>query len=125
MLTDTFAGRLEDEDSWPEDQWCVAWVDCYGTEGTKDYTARFTDLKAVTIVFTYPLSRKPRREFRSETGFTRAEIVECIRSGYRKLYAEEDLTGKWGIWGHDIGDLIIERVDLDDDTGVVSLSIGS
>ena len=56
-------------------------------------TARFTELKAVTIVFTYPLTREARLEFRSETGFTRAEIIECIRSGYRKIYAQER---KWG-----------------------------
>jgi len=61
----------------------------------------------------------------SETGFTRAEIIECIRSGYRKIYDENALTSKWGIWGHSIGDLMIERVEVDDDTGVVDLSIGS
>jgi hypothetical protein len=137
MLTDTFAGRLEDEDSWPEDQWCVAWVDSAGTEGIKDPSVRFTELKAVTIVFTYPLAREARIGFKSETGFTRAEIIECIRLGYRKIYAEDGERGpdlpcwmgapknKWGIWGHDIGDLMIESVDVDVDTGVVTLGIGS
>jgi hypothetical protein len=98
----------------------------------------FTELKAVTIVFEYPLTREARLEFKSETGFTRAEIIECIRAGYRKIYAEDggehspDLpcwmaapNSKWGIWGHDIGDLMIEGVDVDADTGIVDLCIGS
>ena len=134
---DAFAGRLADEDSWPEGQWCVAWVDCYGREGIKDPSARFTELKAVTIVFTYPLAREARLGFKSETGFTRAEIIECIRSGYRQIYAEDDELvldlpgstgepeGKWGIWGHDILDLMIEDVEIDEQTGVVSIGIGS
>lgn len=120
-----YARRLEDENSRDEDQWCAASVAGGGTTGIKDPGARFTEMKAVRIVFTYPLTRKAKLEFGSETGFTRAEIVECIRSGYRKIYAEEDLTGKWGIWGHCIADLMIERVEVDDDTGVVSLYVGS
>ena len=134
---DAFAGRLEDEDSWPEGQWCVAWVDNYGTEGIKDPSARFTELKAVTIVFDYPFSREARLGFKSETGFTRAEIVECIRSGYRQIFAEADELvfdlpgstgepeGKWGISNHDILDLMIEDVEIDEQTGVVSIGVGS
>ena len=67
-------------------------------DGIKDPGARFTELRAVTIVFRYPLTRKARLKSRSETGFTRAEIIECIRSGYRKIYAEEREESKWGIW---------------------------
>ena len=125
MATDNFAGRLEEEDSWDEDQWCAASVELGGTTGIKDPGARFTELKAVTIVFRYPLTRKARLKFRSETGFTRAEIIECIRSGYRRIYAEEREESKWGIWGHEMGNLLIESVEVDDDTGIVNLGIGS
>jgi hypothetical protein len=122
---DAFAGRLADQDSWPEDQWCMAWVDNYGTEGIKDPGARFTELKAVTIVFSYPLRREARFEFDSETGFTRSEIIECIRWGYRRIYADNALNNKWGNWGHNILDLMIEDVEIDEQTGVVSIGIGS
>ena len=103
-------------------------MDSAGAEGIKDPSARFTELKAVTIVFKYPLAREARIGFKSETGFTRAEIIECIRGGYRKIYAEERESApnsKWGIWGHDIGDLMIEGVDVDADTGIVHVCIGS
>ena len=140
LYADSFAERLAEEegDNLTEDEWCMAWVDANGTGGIKNPSARFTELKAVTIVFKYPLTREARFEFKSETGFTRAEIIECIRAGYRKIYAEDGggrisddscwmaaPGSKWGIWGHDIGDLMIDRVDVDADTGVVDLWIGS
>jgi hypothetical protein len=139
MFATNFADRLarEEVDYLTEDQWSETRVDDSGTRGIKNPDARFTELKAVTIVFDYPLTREARLEFKSETGFTRAEITECIRAGYRKIYAEDggELTpnlpcwlpapgSKWGIWGHSIDDLVIERVDVDDD-GMVELWIGS
>src|SRR3981081_1703795 len=45
-----------------------------GTRGIKNPGNRFAELKAVTIMFDYPPTRKARFEFKSETGFTRAEI---------------------------------------------------
>lgn len=139
MFADSFADRLADEegDNLTEDEWCGALVDDSGTKRIKNPSARFTELKTVTIVFTYPLTREARLDFKSETGFTRAEIVECIRAGYRKIYTEDGARpaglpcwlaapdSKWGIWGHDIGDLMIVRVDVDADTGIVELGINS
>jgi len=140
LYADSFAERLAEEegDNLTEDKWCMAWVDANGTGGIKNPSARFTELKALTIVFDYPLTREARLEFKSETGFTRSEIIECIRAGYRKIYAEDggeyapDLPcwmaapgSKWGIWGHSIVDLVIDRVDIDSDTGIVELWISS
>jgi hypothetical protein len=139
-FADSFADRLawEEGDDLTDDEWCRAWVDGNGTRGIKNPSARFTELQALTIVFKYPLTREARLEFKSETGFTRAEIIECIRAGYRKIYAEDggelapDLPcwmaapgSKWGIWGHSIGDLMVHRVDVDTDMGVVELSMSS
>jgi hypothetical protein len=140
MFADSFASRLavEEEDNVTEDRWCRTWVDGNGAERIENPSSRFTELKAVTIVFDYPLTREARLEFKSETGFTRAEIIECIRAGYRKIYAEDDDEraldlpcwmaspgSKWGIWGRNKGDLMIDRVDVDTDTGVVDLWISS
>lgn len=67
------------------------------------------------------------------TGFTRAELAKEISRIYHAVYAEEERTtkikiipierrekvlnrnktdGKYGIWGHDIGDLVLYRVEL-------------
>jgi len=77
-------------------------------------------------------------EWLDVTRFTRAEVIECIRAGYRKIYAgyadgrAPDLHcwtaapgGKLGSGGHDIGDLVIDRVDADADTGIVKMWISS
>jgi hypothetical protein len=140
LYADSFADGLskEEGDNLTEDEWCMAFVDANGTEGIRNPSSRFTELKALTIVFKYPLTKEARLEFKSETGFTRSEIIECIRAGYRKIYAEDagecapDLPcwmaapgSKWGIWGHSIGDLVIEGMDVNTDTGIVELWIGS
>lgn len=140
LFANNFAERLaiEEGDRLTDEQWCITPVNGSGTEGIKNPSACFTQLKAVTIVFDYPLTREAILEFKSETGFSRAEIIECIRAGYLKIYAEDggeytpDLPcwlpapgTKWGNWGHSIDDLVIDRVDVDTVTGVVKLWISS
>jgi len=67
------------------------------------------------------------------TGFTRSELVKEISRIYHAVYAEEERTtkikiipferrekvinrnktdGKYGIWGHDIGDLALNMVEV-------------
>jgi hypothetical protein len=67
------------------------WLQCLdggGTKGVKNPGDRFTELKAVTIVFDYPHTPEARFEFTAETGFARAEIIEYICTAFRKIYAE-------------------------------------
>jgi hypothetical protein len=87
------------------------------------------------VVLDYPL----RKEFgfpisaSSSKGFTRAELVRKIADLYKKVYEEEERTskiavipmeqrkrlinrnetnGKYGIWGHDLDDLVLHTIEI-------------
>lgn len=104
----------------------------------------------IKIVFDYPLNGEFLFDFHSDNGFQRKQLVELIAQTYQKIYDEENATiqeqqvipietriekgglmnrnqtdGKYGIWGHDIGDLWLEGIEYNPDTKTVCLSIGS
>ena len=99
-----------------------------------------TSAEEVTVIFRYPLSGKFEFEFKNSQGkITRREFALFIQSTYRRIYHEETLgqvenivgmlnrqrtNGPYGIWGHHIGDLVIEGV-RHIGNNVYSLSIGS
>lgn len=103
----------------------------------KDADELITKKKEIVIKFDYPLSTPAEMKFKSTKGFTRKKIFECIHKGYKKIYASEKdpghipgmynrktSEGKYGIWGHDIGDLVVEEVQQTK-PGYFTLSIGS
>jgi hypothetical protein len=80
----------------------------------------------VTVIYDYPFKDNFPHEHHTENknGFTRSEISEQIMARYAEMYQEEDKDvghptgtvnpqmlnrarsdGRYGIWGHDIGDL--------------------
>jgi hypothetical protein len=85
----------------------------------------------ITILIDYPLTHEHRFILESKTGFTRAELLRAISEEYfkifeieeksatiktipvakrTKLYNRNQTNGKFGIWGHDIGDLVLSEV---------------
>jgi len=85
----------------------------------------------VTVIIDYPLTNEYRFTLASDSGFTRARLVKEISRAYYKIYREEEATasvktipgserkttynrnrtnGKYGIWGHDIADLVLTYV---------------
>jgi len=99
-----------------------------------------THAKKVTVIFSYPLSGEFKFEFKNSQGkMTRREFALFIQSTYRRIYHEETsgqvenivgmlnrqrTDGPYGIWGHHIGDLVIEGVRHTGDN-VYTLIIGS
>lgn len=79
----------------------------------------------VTIRYTYPLGADVDFTFKHKGGFTRKQLFRAIQRGYLKIYREQ-ASGKrdYGIWGHSIGDLVLERVRMNG-RGRVFLGIGS
>lgn len=85
-------------------------------------------MKKIRVKYNYPLSRTVIFEFTADGDcFTRAELIRNICEGYVKIYKEEDDAGHpgtvskqclnraqshgpYGIWGHDISDLVLHRV---------------
>lgn len=54
------------------------------------------------------------------------DLINEITLAYRRIYEEEkENPGKYGIWGHRIEDLWLERMILDIETGNVKLFVGS
>lgn len=115
-------------------------------EKPNEVVIKETDIK---INFTYPLSGHFLFYFHSDKGFTRRQVVEHIVDTYKQIYKEENETtaipiqsleeriacrnlinrnktnGKYGIWGHDIGDLAIEKIKYNKSKKLVTISIGS
>lgn len=87
-----------------------------------------------TIDYTYPLSRPLLLQHTTNNieGFTRQKISEQIMLQYKKIYEEEEEDcgdpgriegminraqshGRFGIWGHYLGDLMLHSLYLKDD----------
>jgi hypothetical protein len=85
----------------------------------------------VILIIDYPLTKEARFELTSSHGFTRKQLVKQIRKTYRQIYREEESSatvktippdkratlynrnqteGKYGIWGHDLGDLALDQI---------------
>ena len=88
---------------------------------------------AITVIIDYPLTNEYRVKLSSKHGFTRAQLVEAISIEYHKVFKEEEATatiktipveqrkkvanrnqtnGKYGVWGHDITDLVLAGAKL-------------
>ena len=100
------------------------------------------DEEELTMVITYPLSVDVRVELKKEGGFTRMFIFKSIYEAYKQIYEEEDeksgdpgtynnlynrkrSTGKYGIWGHYLEDLVIESVSYNPKKKELYMFIGS
>jgi hypothetical protein len=82
---------------------------------------RITRKKNVKFVIDYPVDGEWEFKATSSTGWTVAKVVRKIQALYQKrIYRNTD---KYGVWGHGIGDLVIERVYYNN--GVFTFSIGS
>jgi hypothetical protein len=86
----------------------------------------------LTIIIDYPLTSNYKFDLISKTGFTRTQLINEISKHYYRLYDEEEKTasiktiplkerkiynrnqtnGKYGIWGHDIGDLVLDEIHV-------------
>jgi hypothetical protein len=100
--------------------------------------------ESIEIAFDYPLADEHVFKFERSGGWTRQAFYDAVRAKYREIYAEEERTrtlpaerlpgsilvnrpktnGKYGIWGHVIGDLVLEGAERDKH-GVWVLAIGS
>lgn len=85
----------------------------------------------ITVIIDYPLTNEYTFDLESKSGFTRWQLLKAISDNYYKLYAEEEKSatvktipiaerttmynrnrtnGKYGIWGHDIADLVLDEI---------------
>lgn len=95
----------------------------------------FTKPEALMVELTYPLGKvhqfalKPMRvevfkdgeHVRTNHRFTEGYVLWAIAQEYLYIYERHE---EYGVWGHDIGDLFIESVEIDTN-GFTSVGIGS
>lgn len=88
---------------------------------------------SIKIIIDYPLTNQYEFILNSDKGFTRAELLSQISTHYYKLFDEEESSatiktipvdkrttmanrnqtdGKYGIWGHDIADLVLSSISV-------------
>ena len=79
--------------------------------------------KGVNITISYPL--KNPYTFTAKCRNLN-DLINEITLAYRRIYEEEkENPGKYGIWGHHIEDLWLEKATLDIETGNVKILVGS
>ena len=100
--------------------------------------------KSIELEIDYPLRKSVRLPINSDTGITRKMLIDNICETYQMIYSVEEKTtkvpvgshpvfqlnrnetdGEYGIWGHYIGDLVIERITYYPSEKLVRLNIGS
>ncbi len=98
--------------------------------------------ETIKIEFTYPLSVRVEFEYNKKGGFSRMDLWRCIYEGYKKIYDAEEADagdpgnapnllnrgrsdGRYGVWGHSIGELYIEQINYNTRTKRISMFIGS
>lgn len=91
-------------------------------------------LGTIRIRYDYPLENEVIHEYLADRdeGFTRAYLARIISDEYKKIYQEEEAAvgdpghvpgmlnrapsqGPYGIWGHDLGDLLLRTVEQSDE----------
>ncbi len=98
----------------------------FGDPELKDHLINSDEIvikeQIIKIEFSYPLKNPTVREYIAVGGFSRVFLAQCIFEGYATIYEEEELTvgnpghyenlynrktsnGRYGIWGHDMGDI--------------------
>ena len=73
-----------------------------------------------TVVLTYPLEEK--YEFKVWGSLTFYNLCVLVAKEYKKIY-KKDM--KYGVWGHRIEDLFIEKIKVNTDKNIINVYVGS
>lgn len=101
-----------------------------------DLDTRVTSHAALSFTLDYPFEQPYHGEVRADGGATLRQVIDAIRTAYRELYRNTTVEpipdldnmrvrGPYGQALHVIDDLVIESIELDDETGRLEVCIGS
>ncbi|MBL0218384.1 MAG: hypothetical protein IPQ07_31440 [Myxococcales bacterium] len=90
----------------------------------------------LTFTLDYPFSKPYKGTVVTDAGASLRQIIDAIRNGFRVMYrgaaheevpnlANEKVDGDYGRAYHAIEDLVIERIDFDEETSELEIEIGS
>jgi hypothetical protein len=79
------------------------------------------------LVFDYPISGTYTFSLNTgETGLHTIDIINAIVNIYKNIiYKDDESMAKFGVWGHDIGDLHLEAFEVNFELKNIKLFIGS
>jgi hypothetical protein len=89
---------------------------------------KVTRRQTIVVKLDYPLGATVRFTRTKKGGWTLQQIANEIHRIYQtKIYAGAKVEDEYGVWGHDIGDLVLEGIDVRNvnDYLEVNPSIGS
>ena len=97
---------------------------------------RVSTLSRLAFTLDYPFDKPYHGEIVSDAGPTLRQIIDGIRKGFRTMYrgataqdipnlANKLVDGDYGRAYHAIEDLVIEAIDLDEETASLDIGIGS
>ncbi len=95
-----------------------------------------------TFSYDYPLTKKATFTHKLSKKTSEVDLVVLGRDDYKRIYREEEKDsgnpghipgmlnrrqseGRYGIWGHDLSDLVFETVHIDTKKKTVRFSVGS
>ncbi len=138
----------EELEDFPEGS--LPWISIKNAEGELDRLIGGDEIvlqetKALLII-DYPVAKPIEIEINASTveGFRRAGLVRRISSEYHRIYREEESSaktktipieqregiinrnqtdGKYGIWGHDIDDLVLSAIIVHRSSGIPKLEL--
>lgn len=102
----------------------------------EDLDKRIAPNPHLRFTLDYPFSKPYQGTVVTDAGASLRQIIDAIRHGFRVMYrgaAHEEIPkldnqrvdGDYGRAYHAIEDLVIERIDLDEETGELDVEIGS
>ncbi len=108
----------------------------YGEAPIDGLDALVTRRYRLDFTLDYPFERQYQGHVIGDSGITLRQIIDAVRAGFRTMYrgaSTSDLAnlhnklveGSYGRALHVIGDLVIERIDVDDDAGRIEVMMGS
>jgi len=84
----------------------------------------FRTKKPVTFVYDYPLNIECRRTHSAtmDGKWTRNRVAKLVKKDYLYIYDHEDT---FGVWGHNLSDLVIESCTYNSKNRTLRFGIGS
>jgi hypothetical protein len=82
--------------------------------------ARVSDARVLRFTLEYPFKHRYEGKVAVDGGAALRQIIDAIREGYRAMYRRARAEAS-----HEMEDLVIETIELDDATGTLEITIGS
>jgi hypothetical protein len=88
------------------------------------YIKRNTTYK---IIFNYPLARDFEFTFvTTDNRYTHFDVADFVVNIYKNvIYKDEKSCEEYGVWGHDLRDLVLEGIEIDNNNNIIKLLVGS